>query len=76
MEKSEVNQSSPMVVFECRGCEFVDFEPRVRPICPWACPRSSLPLQGSWRCQGVESGTVFEDFEFEDGRWDDYDEKV
>ncbi|KAK9897730.1 DUF866-domain-containing protein [Cystobasidium minutum MCA 4210] len=59
LEKSEVNQASTLAVFECRGCEFVDFEPR-----------------GSWKCKGAESGTVFEDVEFEDGRWDDYDEKA
>lgn len=29
MEKSEVNQASTLAVFECRGCEFTEFEPRV-----------------------------------------------
>lgn len=36
----------------------------------------SFLLQGTWKCKGAESGTVFDDVEFEDGRWDDYDEKV
>jgi len=58
LEKSETNQASTIATFECRGCEFVAFEPR-----------------GSWKCKGAESGTVFDDIEFEDGRWDDYDEK-
>ncbi|CAD6568687.1 MAG: hypothetical protein CYPHOPRED_002800 [Cyphobasidiales sp. Tagirdzhanova-0007] len=59
LERAEQNQPSTLVVFECRGCEFVDFEPR-----------------GSWRCKGADSGTIFEDFEFEDGRYDDWDEKA
>lgn len=58
IEKSETNAASTLVVFECRGCEFTNFEPR-----------------GQWKCKGAESGTPFTDIEFEDGRWDDYDEK-
>ena len=33
-------------------------------------------LKGFWKCVGVESGTPFPDFEFENGEWVDYDEKV
>lgn len=32
--------------------------------------------QGTWKCVGVESGTVFPEVELEDGEWVDYDEKV
>ncbi|KAF9244614.1 hypothetical protein BU15DRAFT_85991 [Melanogaster broomeanus] len=30
--------------------------------------------QGTWTCKGAESGTIF-DVDFEDGEWEDYDEK-
>ena len=43
----------------------------------WVCEcLTPFHLQGTWKCKGAESGTVFDDVEFEDGRWDDYDEKV
>lgn len=29
LEQSEVNGVAHLVTFECRGCEFIDFEPRV-----------------------------------------------
>jgi len=79
MARAEKNEASTLVVFECRGCEFIGFEARVRPLeYPWL--NLSLLIrscfQGSWTCKGAESGTVFESFEFEDGRWDDYDEKA
>ncbi|KAN0062928.1 hypothetical protein ACQY0O_004749 [Thecaphora frezii] len=33
--------------------------------------------QGTWTCKGLESGTVFDAVEFEDGKeWMDYDEKA
>jgi Eukaryotic protein of unknown function (DUF866) len=40
--------------------------------------RSFPPLrhQGTWQCKGVDSGTVFDNVEFEEGEWVDYDEKV
>jgi hypothetical protein len=39
-------------------------------------PNSPHNLKGSWKCVGAESGTPFNEFEFEDGEWVDYDEKV
>ena len=30
----------------------------------------------TWKCVGVESGTVFPEVELEEGEWVDYDEKV
>ena len=29
-----------------------------------------------WKCQGADSGTVFDEVELEEGEWVDYDEKV
>lgn len=80
LEKAEVNQPSTIAVFECRGCEFVDFEPRVG-LASFICEAlDGLTvfsfLKGTWKCKGAESGIEFDDVEFEDGRWDEYDEKV
>lgn len=36
----------------------------------------SCGTQGTWKCKGTESNTVFDSVEFEDGEWMDYDEKV
>ena len=36
----------------------------------------SFSPQGTWVCKGIESGTKFDDVEFEDGEWMDYDEKA
>lgn len=33
-------------------------------------------MQGTWKCKGAESGTPFDEVEFEDGTWNDYDEKA
>lgn len=55
-------QYAPLVALDCRGLEFVSFH-----------------FRGKWLAEGEESGTRFEiDFEdgFEEGRWDDYDEKA
>ena len=32
--------------------------------------------QGPWSAEGTETGTPFEDIDFEEGDWADYDEKV
>ncbi|KAG9006738.1 hypothetical protein FRB94_013862 [Tulasnella sp. JGI-2019a] len=56
---SENQEYSPLVVIECRGLEFIGFDP-----------------MGTWKCTGVESGTKFDEVEFEDGEWVDYDEKA
>lgn len=32
--------------------------------------------QGTWKCVGVESGTVFDDVDLTEGEWTDYDEKT
>ncbi|KAH0838239.1 DUF866-domain-containing protein, partial [Lanmaoa asiatica] len=50
---------SRILVVECRGLEFIGFDPR-----------------GEWTCRGTGSDTVFPEFEFQDGEWFDYDEKV
>jgi hypothetical protein len=36
----------------------------------------ATPSQGTWQCKGADSGTVFDNVEFEEGEWVDYDEKV
>lgn len=33
-------------------------------------------MQGTWKCAGAETNTVFDEVEFEGGEWTDYDEKV
>lgn len=40
------------------------------------CTFTHTILKGFWKCVGVESKTPFSDFEFENGEWVDYDEKV
>ncbi|KAI0348371.1 DUF866-domain-containing protein [Trametopsis cervina] len=52
-------QFAPFLTIECRGLEFVGFEPR-----------------GTWRCVGLESGTVFPEVDLDEGEWVDYDEKA
>jgi len=53
-------QFAPLVVLDCRGLEFIGFEPR-----------------GTWKCAGVESGTVFPEVDMDEGgEWVDYDEKA
>ncbi|KAI0257465.1 DUF866-domain-containing protein [Lactifluus subvellereus] len=52
-------QFAPLIIIDCRGLEFISFDPR-----------------GTWKCEGLESGTPFTQFEFEGGEWVDYDEKA
>ncbi|KAK7694942.1 hypothetical protein QCA50_002130 [Cerrena zonata] len=52
-------QFAPLVTLDCRGLEFVGFDPR-----------------GTWKCVGVESGTVFSEVDLDEGEWVDYDEKA
>ncbi|KIM26063.1 hypothetical protein M408DRAFT_199463 [Serendipita vermifera MAFF 305830] len=52
-------QFAPILVIECRGLEFIGFDP-----------------QGTWKCKGTDSGTVFDEVDFEEGEWTDYDEKA
>lgn len=35
-----------------------------------------LSCQGTWKCVGLESGTVFSEVDMDEGEWVDYDEKV
>lgn len=37
---------------------------------------SVLAESSSWKCKGIESGTPFDEVQFEDGEWHDYDEKA
>ncbi|TDL28510.1 DUF866-domain-containing protein [Rickenella mellea] len=55
----ENGQFSPLIVLDCRGLEFVDFDPK-----------------GTWKCVGLESGTIFPEVDLTDGEWTDYDEKA
>jgi len=52
-------QLAPFVILDCRGLEFIGFEPR-----------------GTWKCVGLESGTVFDNVELVENEWFDYDEKA
>lgn len=56
--KAENGQFGPLLTVECRGLEFVDFDPK-----------------GTWKCVGVESGTVFPEVSL-DEEWVEYDEKA
>lgn len=29
-----------------------------------------------WKCEGIESGTLFDNIDLNDGEWADYDEKI
>jgi hypothetical protein len=64
------------VTIECRGLEFVAFDPSVRSpqICNWN--THTIFPQGTWKCIGTNSGTVFPEVQLEEGEWSDYDEKV
>ncbi|TFK57014.1 DUF866-domain-containing protein [Heliocybe sulcata] len=37
---------------------------------------TSFDPRGTWKCVGAESGTHFDEVEFEGGEWVDYDEKA
>ncbi|KAI0320343.1 hypothetical protein OF83DRAFT_1281208 [Amylostereum chailletii] len=53
-------QFSPFLTLDCRGLEFVGFDPR-----------------GVWTCVGAESGTKFNEVEYDNSEgWVDYDEKA
>lgn len=58
---STSEEFSELLVIECRGLEFTDFN----------------PVQGGlWECKSTESNTLFGEVEFDDeGIWVDYDEK-
>ncbi|KAH9047618.1 hypothetical protein EDB84DRAFT_1586496 [Lactarius hengduanensis] len=54
-------QFSPFVTIDCRGLEFISFDPN---------------LDGIWKCVGVDKETPFTEVTFEDGEWVDYDERA
>ena len=71
-------QLAPIVTLDCRGLEFIGFDPRVNTWnSPWS-PSCNIDRfsQGIWKCVGIDSGTVFPEVDLEDGDWVDYDEKV
>ena len=69
-------QFAPFLTMDCRGLEFVGFDPKVWPskTTSFICPDKLR--QGIWKCVGADSGTVFTDVDLEEGEWVDYDEKV
>ena len=69
-------QFAPFLTIDCRGLEFVGFDPRVCPSARWNVLCLPGCLQGTWRCKGAESGTVFDEVDLEEGEWVDYDEKA
>ncbi|KZT08958.1 DUF866-domain-containing protein [Laetiporus sulphureus 93-53] len=56
-------QFAQFLTIDCRGLEFVGFDPRV-------------DHERIWKCVGVESGTVFDEVDLEEEEWVDYDEKA
>lgn len=78
LEQSEGQEYGALAVLECRGCEILEFDPKVRslllPISRWLTSE-----QGVWSCKGSESNTPFGEVELsleEPDGWTDYDEKV
>lgn len=71
---------APLVMIECRGLEFTEFDPKVRPPGPRGIIKGSLLTiwltKGTWKCVGVESGTQFTEVSLDENEWVDYDEKV
>lgn len=69
-------QFAPFLTIDCRGLEFIGFDPKV---CAKQGPSDTSFIywaQGIWKCVGVESGTPFEADLEEESEWVDYDEKV
>lgn len=87
LEDSESQLYVPIAALECRGCEILSFDPKVRSlrdstrVIPYRHTHIHIywTVQGVWSCKGSESNTPFEEVELsldeEDG-WNDYDEKV
>ena len=66
-DAKDSNQFKTIVVFDCRGLEPVDFEPRNS----WQCKGLKETEDGE-----VElTGTEFTDMDLSDKEWSDYDEK-
>jgi hypothetical protein len=76
----ESEKFQTVVVFECRGIEPVDFDPRVHSIYMPTIIYSSLSLscclQGGWSAQGVDSGSQFTDIDLSQQEWSEYDERA
>ncbi|PSR75873.1 hypothetical protein PHLCEN_2v8787 [Hermanssonia centrifuga] len=53
------SQFAPFLTIECRGLEFIGFD----------------PTRGVWKCAGIESGTAFLEVDLSEGEWVDYDER-
>ena len=64
-------QAGKLIEFECRGCEFTEFNPDVFPF-----RIITKSTQGNFNCQGEESATRFNDVDLSELSWYDYDEKV
>lgn len=73
-------QFAPLVTIECRGLEFVGFDPRVTATFFLAgghyLIKRDVRTQGIWKCSGIDSGTPFLEVDLSEGEWVDYDEKV
>ena len=69
-------QLEPLVVLDCRGLEFVGFNPRVNFFSFSIRASGLIVYQGIWKCKGLESNTPFTDVDLTEGEWTDYDEKV
>lgn len=70
-------QFAPFLTIECRGLEFVGFDPtRVRFNSSSIEEHAQIKSQGTWKCVGAESGTAFPEVDLSEGEWVDYDEKV
>lgn len=68
-------QFAPFLTVDCRGLEFIGFDPRVSILLGFCHPILTC-IKGTWKCIGVESGTSFTEVDLDEGEWVDYDEKV
>lgn len=67
--ESDNNQFKTVAVFDCRGMEPVEFDPRDG----WKVKGFKNPSEDDDEEEGKESGTVFEEVDLSD-EWADYDE--
>lgn len=83
MSEDGVAEWQTLCVLDARGLDLVGWAAEVSEGGPgmaelrqltWFC---CCDFQGTWSCSSSESGTKFEEVEFEaDGEWTDYDEKA
>ena len=67
---SEANKFTTIVVFDCRGIEPIDFDPRVG----WMASGYKVATEDD-DTEDQETGTTFNDIDLSDKEWADFDDK-